>query len=220
MPKSEFGANVVVEIYQEIAAGNPSQDFPDLWRQTKDRFTEMAKESGKVVDTGQTWKTSSGKAFEKLAIAAVLGVLEGDELKSKNVEGKRWSELSKLQKVGLSHEMIRRCSDERILLSNEPDIVIHKGARPMVILSCKSSLRDRVSMDLFWAGKYREGGKRFVVVSAETSQSIGTHARPKKPRRIAECLYDRLYIVNGQTDYCEVVRPFSDLERDLIGWLS
>ena len=221
MPEAKkFGVNKVIQLYNGILEESQGIPFPNAWEITKDAFTEAVEKSGENKDAGQTWKTSSGKAFEKIAIEAVLRILNKETFKGKNVEGKRWNELTLSQKDDLSQTMIRRCSGEKTPLSNEPDITILKNGRPEIILSCKSSLRDRVSIDLYWATEYAKGGKKFIVVSAETSETLGTHEKPKKSRLIAECLYERLYIVNGQTNYCKIVRPFSDLEKDLTTWLE
>lgn len=220
MPEHKtFGAREVMSLHGEIMRARPGTQFPDAWQETKAVFMTMIVKSGSDRDPGQTWKTSSGRAFEFIAVGEVLKILCNDEFKSKGIVGKRWSELTKGQKDSLSQTMIRRCTGDKISLSSEPDITIFKGDNPRIILSCKSSLRDRVSIDLYWATEYARAGRKFIVVSAETSESIGTHNSPKKPRKIAECLYDRLYIVNGQTDYCTIVRPFSDLREDLAVWL-
>ena len=209
-------ADSIIQVFEEITKANSSMSFPDRWHKTKE--IARTKLSNEKKDFEQSWKSASGKAFEKIAISQVLKVLTKEIFIDSNVIAKRWFELTPDEKEDLEVQLRRKCGGDRVNISNEPDIVIFKSNKAKAILSCKSSLRDRVNIDLFWAEINSREGRKFLVVSASSTQELGTHKKPKKPRKIAECLYERLYIVNGDTDYCEIVRPFKDLESDLTKW--
>lgn len=207
-------ANEIIKIYSAIKKKNNSFSFPNGWYKTKKEFMKIAPERG-IKDPGQSWKTASGKAFELLAIRKVLDITSNKEFIQNNISVESWASLNLNQKRMLEYELIRKCCGERVSRSSEPDIIIFKKNTPKFLVSCKSSLRDRVNMDLFWALEYKKRGLIFTLVCAETSETIGTCKNPKKPRILAESLYDKLYIINGDIDYCEIVRPFSDLKKDL-----
>ena len=215
---SKIKVKDVIGIYESLKRGDPSASFPDIWIKVKEKFMRVAKKRN-ISDPGQSWKTASGKAFEQITIIHISRIVSKKIFKEKNISAESWYKLSPEQKTRLSYELVRKCTDDRINVSNEPDIVIFKENRPKVLVSCKSSLRDRVNMDLFWALEYKRRGYVFTLVCAETSKEIGTCKEPKKPRALAESIYDRLYIVNGDVEYCEVVRPFSDIGEDLKKWL-
>lgn len=198
-------------LYKET---HPESSFMEAWRDAKRHFrgTWTANDG----DFEQSWKSASGGAFEKIVIDRVLNLLTSE---FPEVVVKRFGEMSPQEKEDLQAKKWRKCANSYTEITNRPDIVIFKGSRPKVILSCKSSLRDRVSIDLFWAGVYQEKNIKFVVVSAESN--LATHDEPNTHRTIAECVYERLYIVNGDTNYCDVIRPFSEeeLRNDLTIWL-
>lgn len=209
----------IIGIY-EVARNNKTegQRFPDVWREVKKTFLELAQKEN-VSDPGQCWKTTSGKAFEKITVEFILEIVTRKEFRDQHISASSYYDLDSKEKKRLSYELVRKCTDDRIEISNEPDIVIFKNDRPRVLVSCKSSLRDRVSMDLFWALEYSRRNYKYTLVCAETSQAIGSCKKPKKPRKLAEAIYDRLYIVNGDMEYCDIVRPFHDIEKDLKHWL-
>ena len=210
-----IGATIIEERFNVLTSESPEMDFAEKWNTIKNQLRgELTNE----MDFEQSWKSASGKAFEKIAITEALTVLSDDTFTNRNIIAKQWKDLTSEEKQDMKVPFRKKCSGERIYLSNEPDIVIFRDNRSVAILSCKSSLRDRVSIDLYWSDVNRRENRKFLVVSAEPKSKLGTHDDPKKPREIAECLYERLYIVNGDTDYCDVVRPFSDLGDDLRSW--
>ncbi|MFC2161626.1 BsaWI family type II restriction enzyme [Acidobacteriota bacterium] len=208
----------IMDIYDSLRAQDPSSSFPDIWKVVRTRFLSIARDK-KVGDVEQSWKSTSGKAFEKITIQIILSIVGQIDFAGEGIEAFSFYDLNPDRKKRLSNQFRRKCTDEIVEISSEPDIVIYKNERPKVLVSCKSSLRDRINMDLFWSEMYRQQGLIFTVVSGETSKEIGSCENPKKPRQLAESIYDRLYIVNGDIDYCEVIRPFSDLEIDLRRWL-
>ena len=209
----------VIAIYEQMLAKGKAESFPDIWTKVSRVFYERARSMG-IEYPDQCWKTVSGKAFEKITADFVSKIVHHRWFTNREITSSSWYRLTSDQRKLLSYQLERRCVGQRFDVSSEPDIVIFKQNRPKVIVSCKSSLRDRVNMDLFWAQLYREKGYIFTLVCAETTKSIGTCENPKKPRKLAEAIYDRLYIVNGDMEYCDVVKPFQDLEKDLMRWLG
>jgi len=213
----DFTAKDVLEIYTKARKKYPSRDLPHIWKIVKEEFEEYAS-SRTTGDIGQAWRNTSGKAFEVIIGRIVKNVLTKDKFTSRNVSVKFFKELIASEIKDVSCQLNRRCSGESVSTSYEPDIVVFKNGAPKLIISCKTSLRVRVSMDLFWSEKYRVRGCKFILVSAETVRKLGTCQEPKKVRALAEAIYDRLYIV-GDMKYCSVVRPFRDIEGDMERWL-
>ena len=213
----DFTAKDVLEIYTRVRKKYPSRGLPHIWKLVKEEFEEYAS-SRTTGDIGQAWRNTSGKAFEVIVGRIIKNVLTKEKFTSRKVSVKSFNELDSSEIKDVSCQLKRRCSGTNVSTSYEPDIVVFKDHVPKIIISCKTSLRVRVSMDLFWSEKYRALGCKFVLVSAETVKKLGTCGEPKKVRALAEAIYDRLYIV-GDMHYCDIVRPFRDIEGDMEKWL-
>ncbi len=209
-------AVAIVEAFNLLAKNKPDISFQKKWKLVKDEVNK--KFSANSRDWEQSWKSASGKAFEAITVTEALLILKKKKFSKVQITAKRWFELSKTEKEDLQIPLKRKCGGDRVLASNEPDIVVFKGGVAVAILSCKSSLRDRVSIDLSWARMNQDENRRFLVVTGASASELGTHAEPKKPRELAECIYERLYVLDTDVDYCDVVQPLSKLEKDIERW--
>ena len=209
-------AVAIEEAFNLLAKNKPGISFQKKWKLVKDEVNK--KFSANSRDWEQSWKSASGKAFEAITVTQALLILKKKKFSDAQITAKRWFELSKNEKEDLQIPLKRKCAGNRVFASNEPDIVIFKRGVSVAILSCKSSLRDRVSIDLSWARMNQDENRRFLVVTGAPASELGTHAKPKKPRELAECIYERLYVLDTDVDHCDVVQPLSKLEKDIERW--
>lgn len=56
------------------------------------------------------------------------------------------------------------------------------------------------------------------MVTGAGAKELGTHEKPKKPRELAECIYERLYVLDSDVEICDVVQPLASLEEDIQRW--
>jgi len=97
------------------------------------------------------------------------------------------------------------------------------------IISCKTSLRERVYQSIFWSMHSRmEGVGKHVFVTIDKGDSKGKseignrkeNNDSKKSRDVLESTMDRVYVLRNSTDVnrSQVVKDFSFLKRDLMNW--
>jgi hypothetical protein len=219
---NDFNVQDVVAYVSANRAVDQGADFARLWRETVAHF----RQEFTGLNFEQKWKSVGGKAFEHIVIGEAERILAKPDIAAMGLFSRRWAQLERQQKEEFAVPMFRKCANKEHRESNEPDIVIYQKSDggdvvAKAILSCKVSLKDRVSIDLYWSDVYAKRNIKFLVVTANPRDELGSHDKPKKPRAIAECIYERLYVVDGDvTDYCSTVVRFSQLENDLTRWFS
>ena len=98
------------------------------------------------------------------------------------------------------------------------------------IISCKTSLRERVYQSIFWATHSRlEGTGKHVFVTTDKGASgnseIGNrdaNNNAKKSRDVLESTMDRVYVLrnNNEVERAQVIKDFLHLNLDLDRWAS
>lgn len=96
------------------------------------------------------------------------------------------------------------------------------------IISCKTSLRERVYQSIFWAMHSRlEGVGKHVFVTTDKGASgkseIGNRSPEniaKKSRDVLESTMDRVYVFRNadEVNRSQVIKDFVHLEKDLLRW--
>lgn len=95
------------------------------------------------------------------------------------------------------------------------DIVVFEegaqfGAKPVCIISCKTSSRERVSQTLFWklAMEKKEINIPFFYVTSDPDNELN---KGRKWRPILEEVMDGIFMVKGSFDLSESIRPFPEI---------
>lgn len=117
----------------------------------------------------------------------------------------------------------RRCIQSSINVWPDNDIVLvtkttNHEWRAVGIISCKTSLRERVFESAFWTLATRDTGLRSGFVTADLDDELAECGGNGKNRQIIETYFDRAYSTNPATRFCPQVRPFSDAPADLLRW--
>lgn len=117
----------------------------------------------------------------------------------------------------------RRCLQSAISVWPDNDIILvtrTQGGewRAVGILSCKTSLRERVFESAFWTLATRDTGLRSGFVTADLDDELAECGGTGKNRQIVETYFDRAYSTNPATRFCPQVRPFSEAATDLLRW--
>lgn len=96
------------------------------------------------------------------------------------------------------------------------------------IISCKTSLRERVYQSIFWATHSRlEGIGKHVLITLDKGSSgtseIGhreSNNKARKTRDVIESTMDRVYVFRSanQVNRSQAIKDFSHLKIDLINW--
>ncbi|MDC3423272.1 BsaWI family type II restriction enzyme [Aquibacillus sp. 3ASR75-11] len=117
--------------------------------------------------------------------------------------------------------------DNDILIVAYPDFVL--DAEAICIISCKTSLRERVYQSIFWATHSRvEGIARHTFATLDKGDSgrnseigyRGTDNAARKTRDVLESTMDRVYVFRGaeEVNRSYVIKDFEYLKKDLERW--
>jgi len=118
------------------------------------------------------------------------------------------------------------------------DLVAYINSFPIAIISCKLSLHGRFTETLFYSLLFRTISKIKVVLATPDSgrgqkgrwtSEWGTYDSPTKDRLLAESYLDGVYVENvpefikdmkpdERTSLGGIVKPLSDLPKDLTSW--
>ncbi len=125
---------------------------------------------------------------------------------------------------------MRGRAEKRIWGDNDIVVILNlDGVRQQFcIISCKTSLRERVYQSIFWAMHSRmEGVGKHVFVTTDKGASgrseIGNRAldnSAKKSRDVLESTMDRVYVLRNpnEVNRSQVIKDFTHLREDLLFW--
>jgi hypothetical protein len=107
---------------------------------------------------------------------------------------------------------------------------LNNNLQQFCIISCKTSLRERVYQSIFWSMHSRlEGIGKHVFITPDKGQNgnseIGNRRddnSAKKSRDVLESTMDRVYVLrnNAEVGRSQVIKDFMDLEKDLLNWAN
>lgn len=221
-------AEHIVDCYkQKRDSGMPPID---AWEATY-RWWIQENPTGKG-DPFQSWKSASGKAFERIVIAE-LSRYVGEMPSPLRVFA--WSEIDENIQQGVLAERVWKPGDlkQPVVVPSMVDVVVGCGKneeeldRIVAVYSCKTSLAERYQQDLFWAQRFRERRIRFCLVTLDEAcvryATTGTGldaGKTGKSLRLAVALYDRIYLFTPDPirNDPQVFRRIEDLVEDLRRW--
>jgi len=102
----------------------------------------------------------------------------------------------------------------------DTDIVIYdtKLKKPVIIISCKHSVRERITESLYYKKLYDEiyGSKiKLFFVTADPDTEFGTEKKPTKPRILATREDAFVFSTNQETSFGGVVKPIDTLINEI-----
>ncbi|NQT52455.1 hypothetical protein HQ576_10410 [bacterium] len=218
------GRDLVNRIVQAHLAASPGEALGDLWSVVAEDYVAILRneDSQEEGSARQSWRSASGKAFEgsvRLAVNAKLrghGLLaaERSQLEAHHREVIRF----------LTLPAKRVCSQDNVDVWPDNDLIVvcqrEDGTlQALAVISCKTSLRERVMQSLFWSLAIKVGiPVKSLFVTLDAQRELGSCAHPTKARRLVEAYFDATYVLNKSTSTCSAVRPFDALMGDLLRW--
>jgi hypothetical protein len=101
----------------------------------------------------------------------------------------------------------------------DTDIVIYHTKRglPLMIISCKLSIRERLSQSIFHLYLYRKKYPdiKLFFVTKDKDLELGTLAKPNKNRILAESENVYCYSLNKETCFGGCIHPFETMITDI-----
>jgi len=101
----------------------------------------------------------------------------------------------------------------------DTDIVIYHTKRnlPLMLISCKTSIRERLAQSIFHLYLYRKkhADIKLFFVTKDNDLEFGTMDKPNKPRILAESENIYCYSTNPLTCYGGCIHPFETMIVDI-----
>lgn len=228
--------------------------MPKVYEQLEQRFWELYGQSGDYgrawtdlhewsVTTGpgrqksdpeQSWKSSSGRAFEHIATRIIVDQVSASRLASL-IRIVRWDEADHEIQHGILAEPVwpKGKIKEFEIVESKVDVIAlavenEHPYRIVSVYSCKSSVAERYQQDLFWAEKIKGRGIKFCFVTidagfirhATTGHQSGA-AGKGKTLPLAQAIYDRIYLLADHPIVTDtlVFRKIETVIDDLELWL-
>lgn len=206
--------------------------YAKAWSAAKIWFERRALTQGK--DPGQTWRPTSGRAFEHIAVSVIEDQVTSGSLASV-IRIVRWDELDQEIQHGILAEPVwpKGKITEFEMVESKVDVIAlalenERPYRIVSVYSCKSSVAERYQQDLFWAEKIKGRGIKFCFITIDAdfvrhATTRGARAAGKgKTLPLAQALYDRIYLLTDEPIVTDT-QVFRDVEKvvdDLELWLK
>jgi len=220
----ESGVELVALLAQAHVQSSGGSAVGDLWRAVaKDYCQILCGEDGSSEEGArQSWRSASGRAFERFVSVTVNHALREEGIALVG----RGALLAKASNVVdfLTLPTKRICTQDSVGVWPDNDLVAlcRRGdgvLQAIAVLSCKTSLRERIMQALFWSLAIKVGiPVKSAFVTLDADNELATCEHPSKARRLVEAYFDGTYVLNESTGTCQAVRPFDDLPRDLVRW--
>lgn len=225
-------SDLIVDTYERFR----SQPLPprEAWNKTYQDWIQQNPTG--AVDTQQSWKSASGKAFEAIILKEIerqVGSLVSAPSGTSLLKVYSWEKLPIPIKEGiLAAQVWKPGTIESVTVPSQVDVVAvletdGKIERVVAVYSCKTSTAERYQQDLYWAERFRERRIRFCLVTLEdkfieyaTTPQSAENPNRRKDIPLASALYDRIYLLTDEPIQREpqVFRPLSELGSDLEQW--
>lgn len=93
-----------------------------------------------------------------------------------------------------------------------------KSQKPVAIISCKTSVRERLMQSIGNREMYRkntEYNPALYFVTMDKDLEFGTHAKPRKYRIVASFMNVSVYTLNPNTEISDSIYPYEQMITDL-----
>jgi hypothetical protein len=168
----------------------------------------------------QSWRSASGNFYQRYVQSRI-----NEETSKQGLLALTETELRALPQLieFLKLPAKRRCLQSSISVWPDNDIILvtlttSHDWRAVGIISCKTSLRERVFESAFWTLATRDTGIKSGFVTADLDDELAECGGNGKNRQIIETYFDRAYSTNPLTRFCPQVRPFHEATADLLRW--
>jgi type II restriction enzyme len=146
------------------------EEFEDITEEDiRPKFSEILKKSGEKTQRSidQAWRSCKGSLYEYAICRALDEILTGDASLAQKIDIIHGSKLNMNIKDQLT---IRNWSD---ILPDVDFAIINKSCRRVVaVLSCKTSLRERLTETAFWSRELKPKGIDIIFVTTDKDEEI------------------------------------------------
>lgn len=202
-------------------------------------FEEVAKPIHEAIFTserpkgnlGQSWNSVKGQLFERFAHYVILSMIRESSTKNLklaygNKTGEEDSDTSSIAEQKTARNSIKVDFGDQGKWSPDADLIVYSNyddIRVEAIISCKTSLRERIAQTAFW---------RYKLASLENTSHIENFLitldsdgvffdnKPSKSRAIALNELDAIFVLKPGFDEHPKLKSFDQFTEELKKWLK
>ena len=223
MVESKYGFEDVKNLYLEmekIKGGEAYKFVSDVLEKAKQPYIEDFLRRKPKGDAEQSWRNFKGNCFEKLLQHIITQSVEPLALKVVNDNELKKKKLSD-QLDAVKRNVVINFGEYGMHLP-DADIVVYNPVnhRIIAVISCKTSLRERVAQTGYWKFKFCQNGNtkhiKVYLITPDTDNTL-TEIEPfKKGRAIVEIDLDGAYVLTKENlEESSKVKLFEHFIRDL-----
>ncbi|MCS7230385.1 MAG: BsaWI family type II restriction enzyme [Candidatus Kryptonium sp.] len=219
--REEFIERIRNDILTEVEKRGLNS-LSSILEEVRVRYIQGIKNYG-VDDPEQSWKPFKGNVLEDIILSYIIKKTEEAGLKV--VKGKDLDKRSD-EKLGDCLSMVKRSLainyGEFGLHLPDADLVIYdpKTCKAIIIISSKTTLRERVAQTAYWSLKLKQSNLtkdiKVVFITLDEDEDLRTKTPAKKGRAIAEVDIDYTYVItDSNIDESEHVKKIDKFFDDL-----
>ncbi len=212
----------LADLYDQHLKRNPKayEALPDILAEAEELYAQEKLKSNPKIDIGQSWRSWSGKNFEKLLFHILFRFIDGAGLPLKLVRGsilvsqQKDAVLDRVKRNILVDFGIHGC------FLPDADIVVYypSDASVKAIISCKTSLRERIAQTGYWKLRLRASPTtRHIKAFFVTPDKDGTliSDKPNKSKTIVLYELDAAYVLRKDLVEQHNLRKLERIKEDL-----
>lgn len=223
----------LIGAYDKALADSPAevdvaQLFEEVAKPIHEKIFLAAKPAGNL---GQSWNSAKGQIFERFAHHAILSMIQDSS--AKNLEltfGNKTEEenddISKIAEQKTARNSIKIDFGDQGQWSPDADLIVYSNyddIRVEAIISCKTSLRERIAQTAFWRYKLASlentSHIKNILITLD-SDSVFFGNRLNKSRAIALSELDAVFVLKPGFDEHPKLKSFNQFTEELKKWLK
>ena len=202
-------------------------------------FEEVAKPIHEAIFTserpkgnlGQSWNSVKGQLFERFAHYVILSMIRESSAKNLklaygNKTGEEDSDTSRIAEQKTARNSIKVDFGDQGKWSPDADLIVYSNyddIRVEAIISCKTSLRERIAQTAFWRYKLASLKntshiENFLITL--DSDGVFFDNKPSKSRAIALSELDAIFVLKPGFDEHPKLKSFDQFTEELKKWLK
>lgn len=163
----------------------------------------ISRRQSQVSTSGAAWQNHVKNFVNSKMTSTDMKIIDGNEAKKK-------PELARVLSITVPGQAESSWGDIDLVLVKKVDGQL----RPLAVISCKTSIRERITQTLFYSVLLKGKVKFFL---ATKDPDWGTREKPNKRRQLSRGFLDGVYVEDNKvTKFGDIVKKLSDLSTDIL----
>lgn len=223
----------LISAYDEVQKDAPeevdvAQMFEEVAKPIHEKIFTSQQPKGNL---GQSWNSVKGQLFERFAHHAILSMIRESSAKNLqltygNKTDKDNDDTSRIAEQRTARNKIEIDFGDQGQWPPDADLIVYSNydeIRVEAIISCKTSLRERIAQTAFWRYKLASSDKtshieNFLITL--DSDDIFSGNKPSKSRAIALNELDAVFVLKPGFDEHPKLKSFNQFTEELKKWLK